>query len=1090
MLHNIQQELKKFLWWGLSVIVFLALIGSAVNNWQLAQNSKSLKKSAGGITATVFDAQNNPEAFYLSADGSPNMVTGEIIEIAGKKFTPYRMSESKDSYRVEWKSAKGTQSVVISKKKPNAELYEDIGFGWELLAVAEPKFQYSTQGWQNYQLDFSDATVENEVNETFSRINIGFTVIDSTGRSIPASLSVAIGFDGTKYINSWEFYLSDNPNNNRLVWDIEHDREKLAEYKNNQTQSYFASVLGGASRLAINRSAGSEVKISVADFIKQNNGNEKLISQQEGEYYFYPNGQIGEMLVDPVLTSVTADTNITISTGSGTTGDFKLFFSQSSGGLDQGFLGSAGWGGDLLVNPTNSVLLTELNQDASAQTSTASTLRLLEASSTRAVVRNSFTLGSEASVVEDYYIYSSGKIVKKIVYTKLDTGTEVRYVAGGATNFVIAGGSGYGNDGGTPPADRPIGTYYDTQIIRLDVRSASSDEITDYQNPDMDLGILKGASLEEDATTTAGFNTWDGSYGVDLTATDTAVYISDLDGGTQTRYDPVFKIRGWSSISTPNYVALNGTTLASGTNYNASLKPISSAYYATDAATTTLSAGGDYASSTEFLASSLNNKTMDFASGENLYLGFEMPVSGVNINLATAGVGGTVTWQYCSAVTSGNCSTWSALTVNSTVNGINNFTALSGSVYFDTPSNWATSTADSITYGPSVYYLRIVGNGSYAPSPVESTIWSDVLVFQYLGNITTNNNSFVIARASKMSAGSGDINTAGTWSPSGVPSATDNILIQNTHSVTFVNSPATVNIKNLFIASGGSFVMGVTTTDATTTLDGSLIASGNFEMRANSPGSNNYNIYEGFSTLRLKSASAGENGVIVESSGTMSLRGPTSIDIHEGRAGDQRGIKITRFGSNNGFIYLKDGAEAIIQNSEIAYMGANASRKYGIYADAIDNGTANEGLVVTGSIIDNGYDGIYLSGSTDVIVSDNRIFANSNNGITVATTSNSTFYANTVWFNGATGYSFINGDSNIISNNTLDANVTSVLFDTDSSSNTIKNSIIILNTTGLTNNGTSNTIDYNLFNSNTSDGSVGTNSLSSAVSVVDWNGID
>src|SRR3989344_3824572 len=116
----------------------------------------------------------------------------------------------------------------------------------------------------------------------------------------------------------------------------------------------------------------------------------------------------------------------------------------------------------------------------------------------------------------------------------------------------------YYNTGASTSTSRGAGTYNDSQILRLDAGATTTAEITDYLNPDSDIGILKGASWNEDGIGSDSFNAYDGSYGVSLTATDTVAYIADLDGATTARYNPVFKIRGWTTTSTPNYVALNG----------------------------------------------------------------------------------------------------------------------------------------------------------------------------------------------------------------------------------------------------------------------------------------------------------------------------------------------------------------------------------------------------------------------------------------------------------------------------------------------------------------------------------------------------
>jgi hypothetical protein len=55
----------------------------------------------------------------------------------------------------------------------------------------------------------------------------------------------------------------------------------------------------------------------------------------------------------------------------------------------------------------------------------------------------------------------------------------------------------------------------------------------------------------------------------------------DLDGGTYTRYKPAFKIKSWRNGVSDSYggTTLEGAALADGTDYNASLKPVTSSYF-------------------------------------------------------------------------------------------------------------------------------------------------------------------------------------------------------------------------------------------------------------------------------------------------------------------------------------------------------------------------------------------------------------------------------------------------------------------------------------------------------------------------------
>lgn len=1061
------------------VLVFIAagvFIGGLLKRGSVPKNQEY--SSSKVLQATVYNARTNPEDFYLPMDVGKNNIQGKAIAINGKNYVPYKFFERRDYFEIHWKSKNGIQKIVVHKQKSIVELYENVGIGWEIAASAEPKYQFfDGQGWRDYTLDFSQPIIESDVNDELINLTLAYFAIDKFGRRVPVSSIIKIGFDGDSYINAWDYHLAENNNINRLVWNVEKDYNQLIDYQAKQPKSYLASVVGGMTREVMGREIDKDVVVSVDDFIKQNNGRKDLVSVEGNNYYFYPEGKEGEMLVDPVLRMIVNSTNITVQTNGFTSDDFSLYFNAAEGGLSQGFLGiGESWGNDYIQ-----ALFTELDQDSATQASQTSVVKLIASSTSQTIVRNSFTLIGKASVVEDYYIYPSGKIVKKTIYDKTGAGTESRQIDRGDTNFVAF--NGYGNSGGTPDVGRGVGTYTDTQILRLNVRSANSLEVTDYQNADSDLGVLKGSTFEADATTTAGFNTWDGSYGIDLTATDTATFISDLDGATNARYDPVFTIRGWASTSTPNYVANNGISLTSGTDYNVGLMPIAAAYYATSTATTTLASGGDTSSTTvEYLADVTNNfNMMDFLAGEALYLGFHASTTGFSVDLATSGVGGTLNWQYCSAVIAGECSAWTNLAVNSTVPGASNFTA-SGMVYWpaDNAGGWVASTVSGIDNDPSLFYLKSqLNSGSFTTKPVERQIASNLLVFQYLGNITTDNNSFIIAYADKVSAGSGGINTANTWTPSGVPLATQNVLVQSGHTITLDGNGA-ADIKNLFVASGGTFQMASTTGAVaadgtlTLTLSGSLISSGATQIIGPPDDYREYNFANNPAKIQIISSQAAENGIIVESVGTFTARGQTSVDSDNTVSGQQRNVRLTRSGANNAYIYLKSGSEALIENTDVSYMGVNANRKFGIFADGISGGNSGQNLAITGSLINNGYDGVVLANSTDITLAHNWFFANQNNGIKLATSSLITIYGNVISSSTAASLEFQNSTSNQIISNTFDNNVgatVGILADSNSnvSSNVIQNTIVSNSGIGVSGGGTMN-ITYSLFNGNSNNG--------------------
>lgn len=284
----------------------------------------------------------------------------------------------------------------------------------------------------------------------------------------------------------------------------------------------------------------------------------------------------------------------------------------------------------------------------------------------------------------------------------------------------------------------------------------------DFRNPD-DLSDLLGsgtsgwfASEENTSSPSDFFNEAEGAYLLigDPTASNFAQW--DLDGATYTRYYPRFKLRSWRKTTEPAGITLEGNSLTDGTDYNLDLMPFSEAWvYDSGGTWTKLADGGDTADADEYLADSSNNFDFDQtsyqifdASGDYLYLGSTSQFTGVNLDLATAGTGNaSLTWEYCSANSDEEtaCDTWTSLTVTDTDSGAHNLTS-SGNFYFSLPSNW---TKARVNDGRTLYWLRArLSSGSYSDYPVESTLRPDIILIQYLGTISSDDQTFVVVATS------------------------------------------------------------------------------------------------------------------------------------------------------------------------------------------------------------------------------------------------------------------------------------------------------------------------------------------------------
>lgn len=126
----------------------------------------------------------------------------------------------------------------------------------------------------------------------------------------------------------------------------------------------------------------------------------------------------------------------------------------------------------------------------------------------------------------------------------------------------------------------------------------------------------------------------------------------------------------------------------------------------------TTDAGNSTINDTQMISSATNNDAAYFGKTEKF--------DGMSWLLQTAGVGGTATWEYCSAVDGSNvCTTWSSLSLLTTSNS--NLTG-SGYVTFTAPSDWVASkvNTDSSTF----FYIRAKAATNYSTVPIGTQIVS------------------------------------------------------------------------------------------------------------------------------------------------------------------------------------------------------------------------------------------------------------------------------------------------------------------------------------------------------------------------------
>ena len=160
-----------------------------------------------------------------------------------------------------------------------------------------------------------------------------------------------------------------------------------------------------------------------------------------------------------------------------------------------------------------------------------------------------------------------------------------------------------------------------------------------------------------------------------------------------------------------------------------------------------LARGGFVGDLNEFLGdgASGKNATLPFTvvdsaitrRAEYFYAGADSRFRGLNVALATAGTGvaPVLRWQLWNGVD------WTNITL---LTDETNHLTRTGTIYWDMDlSGWQTYSPDG---GPELYYVRaFLESGSYLTSPIEGLIKTDILLFQYAGDITAAAQTFDFA---------------------------------------------------------------------------------------------------------------------------------------------------------------------------------------------------------------------------------------------------------------------------------------------------------------------------------------------------------
>jgi hypothetical protein len=302
------------------------------------------------------------------------------------------------------------------------------------------------------------------------------------------------------------------------------------------------------------------------------------------------------------------------------------------------------------------------------------------------------------------------------------------------------------------PAFISAGTYTNRFLLypRLEGLTSTGTEwqpyANDHRNPDAVSPVTGGTGwFDADELTSSPsdfYNEREAAYLFQMSAAGGDLSF-DLDGASPNRLRPFFKIRNWRSLAAAGPVTLEAANLRPGVEYTAAVKPFSRSYSCSDAAcsTSTSLANGGLNGSTEFLADPLapQNFTLDFSGTNHLYFGSDSRFHGLNVILATAGAGAglDLQWEYW------NGGTWADLEATAGfTDGTAHFTS-NGTISWDVdPAGWTKRTVVAGDSLPLFWVRASLAAGGYVTSPVEAVIKTDILLFQYCGDITADFQTF------------------------------------------------------------------------------------------------------------------------------------------------------------------------------------------------------------------------------------------------------------------------------------------------------------------------------------------------------------
>ncbi len=236
-----------------------------------------------------------------------------------------------------------------------------------------------------------------------------------------------------------------------------------------------------------------------------------------------------------------------------------------------------------------------------------------------------------------------------------------------------------------------------------------------------------------------------------------------------------------------------------------------------------------------------------------------------------------------------------------TINTNLSFTSITSSGMTVNYNNWCTNEIGYAIYSSTdnsnfTFVIQQAANTtSYAATgltPNTQYYWRVYAVTEGKVSTEASGNATTSAAGNKVSTGNGSWGTNGTWSPSGVPTATDNVTILNGHTVTINTNASCNNLTvgegtsgilrlgnsttgrsftingNVQVNNGATFIAGTSNATHTATIDGNITNNGTFDFRPTASrvinltinGSNSLNVSGTGGTTRFNNLTINMNG--------------------------------------------------------------------------------------------------------------------------------------------------------------------------------------------------------------------------------------